>query len=209
MDQDLVLVGALALFCLRDARLIVSRPRLLFALVPPLLLASGACGVVAENLSAQRAGELLGDPQLWVCAMLLHAALAFWAAHKSRRGAIADWIAVAPTPITVIGLTLVSRIVLVHWDGVDGVVVGLALGIGYGLVVGILALAVRPRRDGPAALRFSSLTHLSALMLVPSSAVLDTPLATQPAHWERAALVLASVVALVAASFFWHRSRRR
>ena len=209
MDQDLVLVSALALFCLRDARLIVSRPGLLFALVPLLLLASGACGVVAENLSAQRAGELLGDPQLWVCAMLLHAALAFWAAHKSRRGAIADWIAVAPTPITVIGLTLVSRIVLVHWDGVDGVVVGLALGIGYGLVVGILALAVRPRRDGPAALRFSSLTHLSALMLVPSSAVLDTPLAMQPAHWERAALVLASVAALVAASFFWHRARRR
>ena len=209
MDRDLVLVIALALFCLRDARLIVSRPGLLFALVPLLLLASGACGVVAENLSAQRAGELLGDPRLWVCAMLLHAALAFWAAHKSRRGAIADWIAVAPTPITVIGLTLVSRIVLVHWDGVDGVAVGLALGIGYGLVVGILALAVRPRRDGPAALRFSSLTHLSALMLVPSSAVLDTPLATQPAHWERAALVLASVAALVAASFFWHRSRRR
>ncbi len=209
MDQDLVLASALVLFCLRDARLIVSRPGLLFALVPLLLLASGACGVVAENLSAQRAGELLGDPRLWVCAMLLHVALAFWAARKSRRGAIADWIAVAPTPITVIGLTLVSRIVLVHWDGVDGVAVGLALGIGYGLVVGILALAVWPRRDGPAALRFSSLTHLSALMLVPSSAVLDTPLATQPADWERAALVLASIAALVAASFFWHRSRRR
>ena len=209
MDQELVLVSALALFCLRDARLAVSRPRLLFALVPLLLLASVACGVAAENLSEQRAGELLGDPRLWGCAMLLHAALASWAARKSRRAEAPDWVAVLPTPITGIGMTLAARIVLVHWDGVDGAVVGLVLGIGYGLVVGMLALPLWPRRDGPAALRFSSLTHLSALMLVPSSAILDSPLATEPTDWGRAALVLASVAALVAASFFWHRSRSR
>ena len=209
MDRDLVLVGALALFCLRDARLIVSRLGLLFALVPMLLLAAGICGVIAENLSEQRADELLGDPRLWISAMLLHAALALLAARKYRRAGIPDWIAVVPTPITGIGLTLGSRAVLVYWDGAEGVFVGVALAGVYLVAVGLIAAAVWPRRDGPAALRYSALTNLSALLLVPSSAVLDNPIATQSIEWERTALVLASISAIVTVSFFWHRSRRR
>ena len=141
--------------------------------------------------------------------MLLHALLASLAARRFRRGEAANWIAVAPTPITCIGLTLLSRTVLVHWDGVDGAVVGLLLGTGYGLVAGALAWALRSRRNGPAALRFACLTHLSALMLVPASAVLDRPLDVQPVDWEKTALVLAGVGALVAGSYFWHRYRRR
>ena len=207
MDRELVLVGALALFCLRDARLVVSRPRLVFALAPLLFLAAGACGVVAENLSEQRAGEILDDSRLWITALLLHAALGFRAGRKYRRGGSADWLTVFPTPLTIIGLTLGSRAALVFWDGVDGVTAGLALGTAYGLSVALLALAVRNRRDGVAALRYSSLAHFSALLLVPSSAVLDSPVAAQPVHWERAAIVLASVAALVTASFFWHRYR--
>ena len=209
MDQDLVLVSALALFCLRDARLIVSRPRLLFALVPLLLGTAVACGIAAENLSAQRAGELLEDPRLWISAMALHAALALLAVRRYRRAGAPDWVAVLPTPITGIGLTLGSRAVLVFWDGADGAVVGLVLGLAYGGVLGLLALAVRPRQDGVAALRHSYLSHLSALLLVPSSAVLDTPLATQQVQWERTALVLGSIAALLTASFFWHRIRGR
>ncbi len=207
MDRELVLVGALALFCLRDARLIVSRPRLLFAFVPLLLLAAGACGVVAENLSAHRAGELLDDSRLWIPALLLHAALGLRAARKYRRGGSADWLTVLPTPLTIVGLTLGSRAVLVFWDGVDGVTAGVGLGAAYGVSVALLALAIREGRDSIAALRYSSLAHFSALLLVPSSAVLDTPLGAQPVHWERAALVLASIAALVTASFFWHRYR--
>ncbi len=207
MDRELVLVGALALFCLRDARLIVSRPRLLFAFVPLLCLAAGACGVVAENLSAQRATELLDDSRFWIPALLLHAALGLRAARKYRRGGSADWLTVFPTPLTIVGLTLGTRAVLVFWDGVDGVTAGAGLGAAYGLLVALLVLALRGMRDGVAALRYSSLAHFSALLLVPSAAVLDTPLAAQPVHWERAALVLASVAALVMASFFWHRYR--
>lgn len=207
MDRELVLVGALALFCLRDARLIVSRPRLMFAFAPLLLVAAGACGVVAENLSAQRAGELLDDSRLWITAVLLHAALGFQAVRNYRRGGSADWLTVLPTPLTIIGLTIGSRTVLVFWDGVDGATAGVGLGAVYGLSVALLALALRGRRDGVAALRYSSLAHLGALLLVPSAAVLDNPLAAQPVHWERAAAVLASIAALVTASFFWHRYR--
>ena len=207
MDRELVLVGALALFCLRDARLVVSRPRLLFALAPFLFVAAGACGIVAENLSEQRAGEVLEDSRLWIPALLLHAVLGFRAARKYRRGGSADWLTVLPTPLTIIGLTLGARAALVFWDGVNGMTAGLALGAAYGLSVALLALAVGKRRDGVAAQRHSSLAHFSALLLVPSSAVLDSPLAAQPVHWERAALVLASVAALVTASFFWHRYR--
>lgn len=207
MDRELVLVGALALFCLRDARLIVSRPRLLFAFVPLLCLAAGACGVVAENLSAQRATELLDDSRLWIPALLLHAVLGLRAARKYRRGGFADWLTVFPTPLTIVGLTLGARAVLVFWDGVDGVTAGAGLGAAYGLSVALLALAIREGCDSVAALRYSSLAHFSALLLVPSSAVLDTPLGAQPVHWERAALVLASIAALVTASFFWHRYR--
>lgn len=207
MDRELVLVGALALFCLRDARLIVSRPRLLFAFVPLLFLAAGTCGVVAENLSAQRAGELLDDSRLWIPALLVHAAFGLRAARKYRRGGSADWLTVLPTPLTIVGLTLGCRAVLVFWDGVDGVTAGVGLGAAYGVSVALLALAIREGRDSVAALRYSSLAHFSALLLVPSSAVLDTPLGAQPVHWERAALVLASIAALVTASFFWHRYR--
>ena len=209
MDQDLVLVGALALFCVRDARLIASRRGLLSALFPLLLVAAGTCGVIAENLSLQRTNELLGDPRLWISAMVLHGALAFLAARKYRRAETPDWIAVVPTPITGIGLTLGSRAVLVYWNGAEGVLVGVALGGVYLVAVGLLAVAIWPRRDGVAALRYSSLTHLSALLLVPSSSVLDNPIATQSIQWERTALVLASIAAIVAISFFWHRSRRR
>ena len=209
MDQDLVLVGALALFCFRDARLVASRPRLLFALVPMVLVAAAGSGVIAENLSAQQVEELLGDPRLWVSSMLLHATLAVLAVRKYRRSESPDWVTVLPTPITGIGLTLGSRAVLVVWDGADGTAVGLVLGIAYGVVAGLLALAVLSRRDGVAALRYSYLSHLSALLLVPSSAVLDTPLAAQPIQWERTTLVLGSIAALLTASFFWHRIRGR
>lgn len=207
MDRELVLVGALALFCIRDARLVVSRPRLLFAFAPLLFLMAGACGVVAENLSEQRAGQVLEDSRLWIPALLLHAALGFQAARKYRRGGHADWLTVLPTPLTIIGLTLGARTALVFWDGVNGMTAGLALGAAYGLSVALVALAVRRRRDGVAALRYSALAHFSALLLVPSSAVLDSPIAAQPVQWERAALVLASVAALVTVSFFWHRYR--
>ena len=207
MDRELVLVGALALFCLRDAQLVVSRPRLLFTFAPLLVVIAGACGAVAENLSEQRAGEILEDSRLWIPALLLHAALGLQAVRKYRQGGRADWLTVLPTPLTIIGLTLGARATLVFWDGVNGMTAGLALGAAYGLFVALLALAVRKRRDGVAALRFASLAHFSALLLVPSSAVLDSPVAAQPVHWERAALVLASVAALVAASFFWHRYR--
>ena len=209
MDRELVLVGALALFCLRDAQLVVSRPRLLFTFAPLLFVIAGACGAVAENLSEQRAGEILEDSQLWIPALLLHAALGFQAVRKYRQGGPADWLTVLPTPLTIIGLTLGARAALVFWDGVNGMTAGLALGAAYGLSVALLALAVRKRRDGVAALRYSSLAHFSALLLVPSSTVLDSPLAAQPVQWERAALVLASVAALVTASFFWHRYRWR
>ena len=207
MDREVVLVCALALFCLRDAGLVASRPRLLVAFAPILIVAAGACGFVAENLSAQKAGELLNDSRLWITALLLHAALGFQASRKYRRGRSADWLTVFPPPLTIIGLILGSRAALVFWDGVNGMTAGLALGAAYGLFVALLALAVRKRRDGVAALRYSSLAHFSALLLVPASAVLDSPLAAQPVHWERAALVLASVAALVTASFFWHRYR--
>lgn len=207
MDRELVLVCALALFCLRDAGLVASRPRLLVAFAPLLIVAAGACGFVAENLSAQKAGELLDDSRLWITALLLHAALGFQASRKYRRGGSADWLTVFPPPLTIIGLTLGSRAALVLWDGASGATAGLALGVAYGSCVALLAIAVWKRRDGVAAMRYSSLAHFSALLLVPSSAVLDSPLAAQPLHWERAALVLASVAALVAASFFWHRYR--
>lgn len=207
MDRELVLVGALALFCLRDAQLVVSRPRLLFTFAPLLFVMAGVCGAVAENLSEQRAEEILEDSRLWIPALSLHAALGLQAVRKYRQGGPADWLTVFPTPLTIIGLTLGARATLVFWDGVNGMTAGLALGAVYGLSVALLALAVRKRRDGVAALRLSSLAHFSALLLVPSSAVLDSPLAAQPVHWERAALVLASVAALVTASFFWHRYR--
>lgn len=207
MDREVVLVCALALFCLRDAALVASRPRLLVAFAPILIVAAGACGFVAENLSAQKAGELLDDSRLWIPALLLHAALGLQAMRKYRRGGPADWLTVLPTPLTIIGLTLGARAALVFWDGVNGTTVGLALGTAYGLSVALVALAVRKRRNGVAALGYSSLAHFSALLLVPSSALLDSPLGAQPVHWERAALVLASVAALVTASFFWHRYR--
>lgn len=207
MDREVVLVCALALFCLRDAALVASRPRLLVAFAPILIVAAGACGFVAENLSAQKAGELLEDSRLWIPALLLHAALGLQAVRKYRQGGRADWLTVLPTPLTIIGLTLGARATLVFWDGVNGTTVGLALGTAYGLSVALVALAVRKRRNGVAALGYSSLAHFSALLLVPSSALLDSPLGAQPVHWERAALVLASVAALVTASFFWHRFR--
>ncbi len=209
MDRSLVLFVALALFCVRDARLLASRRRLLIAYASLLLVTGGACGLVAENLSATQALELLGDARFLAAAIALHALLGYLSAWRSRSGRPADWISVLPTPVSCVAATGAVRFALMHLDGVSGPVVGVPLGLSYGLVAALLSLRIGARPDSSGALRFSALTHGSALLLVPASATLDNPLATQPVDWLTTGLLLASVAALIAGSFAWHRLRQR
>lgn len=208
MDFKLLLGAALALLCLRDAKLIASGRRLAVAFVPFVLIVSAGCGLLAERMSAKEAEAWLRDPRLWLPAIAMHALLALWAIGRGRQQRPADWISVAPTPIFCIGIVGAARLALVHIDGASGLAAGLSLGVAYGILVAALATWTGLARRGLAPLRFAAVSHFSALLLIPAAG-LDRPLDLQGVDWRVTGVVLAVVGSLVGASFFWHRHRNR
>ncbi len=73
----------------------------------------------------------------------------------------------------------------------------------------VAAIVTRGRVDAESALRFATLTHLSALCLIPAGAIADRPIASQPVDWTATAVVLPAVGILLGLSFAWHRWRAR
>lgn len=208
MDIKLLLGAALALLCVRDAKLIASRPRLAFAFAPLVLIASAGCGLLAERLAATEAEAWLRDPRLWLPATAIHALLALLAIGRGRRQRPPNWIAIAPTPIFCIGIVGATRLALVYIDGASGLAAGLLLGLAYGISAAALATWAGLRQRGPAPLRFAAVSHFSALLLIPAAG-LDRPLDIQGVDWRVTGIVLAAVGAFVGASFVWHRHRNR
>ena len=204
MDQSLIFGAAAVLFCIRDARLLAARRRLFLA-YPPLLVGTAAgCGLVAETLSATEARALLGDFRFWAPAAAIHGALSFRSGRRGLRGKLPDWLSILC--VVLIGA---ARYVLAGIDGATGLPVGLALGVSYGCVAALVSVTPVARTTASGALRFASVAHVSALLLVPALAVPDRPLAVQDVNWSVTGLVLASVLAILGASFLWHRARSR
>lgn len=209
MDRTLLFAAAAALLCLRDARLLASRPRLGFGFAASVIVAAAACGMLAETLSAAEARGWLADPRFWLPAAATHAALAAWAGVRSLRSKGADWLSLAPVPVWAVAATGTARLALVRIDGVDGVWVGAGLGVAYCLAVGAILAVGRLRGDARSALRFAVASHVSAVLLIPAAAALDRPFDVQAVDVRATAWVLAGTLLAIGSSFLWHRFRNR
>lgn len=207
MDQSLIFGAAAVVFCFRDARLLAARRGLLLVFGPTLLAAAAGCGLIAETLSATEARELVADVRFWLPAAAIHAALSFRSGRRSLLGRKPDWLSILPTPILCVAMTGSARFALANIDGATGLPVGLALGAIYGLSVALVSTTALARRTPAESMRFASIAHASALMLVPALAIPDRPLAAQELDWPATGLVLGSVLVILGASFLWHRSR--
>lgn len=207
MDSTIMFGGALALFCLRDARLVALRHRLFIASMAMSLAAAAGCGLVAERLSAQGADAWLRDERFWIPAALIHAALAIHALQSARSGKPARWVSLLPAPVWCVAIIGASRTGLAGTQELTGLAVGLALGAAYVCAVGVVAKICRETRNAAPAHRFASVSHLSAFLLVPAAAILDRPLAVHGVDSRTTAIVLCCVGAILAASFGWHRAR--
>ena len=198
---------ALALFCMRDGRLVALRPRLFATSLAMVLAVAAGCGLVAERLSVQTADAWLRDERFWIPAAMIHAALALLALRPPRSGKPADWVSLLPAPVWCVAIVGASRTGLAETRELTGLTLGLGLGVAYACAVALVAALYRSRANAEAALRFASVTHLSAFLLIPAAAVLDRPLAVQAVDWRTSAIVLCCLGAIVAASFVWHRVR--
>ena len=209
MDRTFVFGAAAVLFCLRDARLLGARPRLVFSFVPITGAAGAACGLAAESLSAVAASSLVGNVRFWLPATAIHAAQAYWCVRRNRLGRPPDWISALPGPLVVVAMVWAARLALVQVDGAEGLHVGAAIGLAYGAICGALGATGLVGRSPPDALRFGAVVHLSALLMIPALAAPDQPLGEQPVDWPLTAAVTAAIAALVLLSFAWHRYRFR
>lgn len=207
MDRSLLFGVAVMIICVRDARLLASRPRLSIAYAPIVLGAAVVCGMLAETLSAAEADAWLRDARFWLPAASAHVVLSYWSERLGRRRTIADWITVLPAPVWGVGMIAVGRVVLTDVDGLTGTAVGLAMGVAYVLLVGFLALVGWFGSSPAGALRFAAISHLSALLLIPVAVALERPIEIQTVDWRVTALVAVFVGLLLAVSFVWHRSR--
>ncbi len=209
MDRTLLFGAAVVLFCVRDGRLLASRPPLALVALPVLLAVSAGCGLFAERLSVNDATAWLVDGRFWIPAALLHALLSFRSARRGRTNKRADWISLLPAPVWCVAITGGARMALARFDDVTGLSVGLALGAAYAAAVGSVAIFRRLDPDARAALRFASVTHMSAILLVPAAAMLDRPLSSQPVDWIVTGIVTSFVVLILGLSFALHRLRGR
>ena len=209
MDRTLLFGAAVLLFCVRDGRLLASRPGISIATIPILLVASAGCGLLAERISLDQATAWLADFRFWMPASLLHLLLSFHAVRRGRLGKQVDWVSLMPAPVWFVAVTGGAWMALARMDNVTGLMVGLVLGTAYSAGVGLIAVWGRSRSDPQAALRFGAMSHISAILLVPAATVLDRPLSGQPVDWLVTAVVLGSLAILLALSFAWHRYRRR
>ena len=195
------------ILCVRDARLLASRPRLLIMYAPIVLAAAVGCGMLAETLSASEADAWLSDARFWLPAAAVHALLAYLSERRVRRGRGVDLIAVLPAPVWGVGVIGAGRLTLTHVDGLTGASVGLALGAAYVLTVGCLTLSRWFDASPAVALRFAAISHVSALLLIPVAVALQRRIEIQAVDWRITVLVGGVVGLVLAVSFFWHRSR--
>lgn len=209
MDRDLLFGAAVLLFCVRDARLLAARRPLLLGYLPMLVGASMVSGVAAEMLSASDAREIMADPRFWLPAAIVHAGLGFRSGRRGLQGKAPDWLSVIPAPVLLVALVGAGRSLLVYWDGGTGLTVGLLPGAVYGCLVVLAALSPLPGGKPEGSLRFASIVHASALLLVPAIAAPERAIATQQVEWATTGLVLGCVAAILTLSVFWHLRRFR
>ncbi len=209
MDGRILFAAAQVLICIRDARLVAVRASLAWWWLPATIGAAAACGFIAERLSSEAARGILQDTRFWWPALALHAAVGLWSAGLGWRDRRPDWIAVAPTPISCVAWTGVSREALIRFDDLSGPIAGATAGLACVGVSALMARILRNRETIQPALRFSALTHLCALCLLPASTVLDRPIPAHRVDWRSTGIVLPSVLALAGLSFAWHRLRER
>ena len=209
MDGRILFAAAQVLICIRDARLVALRASLAWWWLPATIGAAAACGFIAERLSSEAARGILQDTRFWWPALALHAAVGLWSAGLGWRDRRPDWTAVAPTPISCVAWTGVSREALIRFDDLSGPIAGATAGLACVGVSALMARILRNRETIQPALRFSALTHLCALCLLPASTVLDRPIPAHRVDWRSTGIVLPSVLALAGLSFAWHRLRER
>ena len=209
MDRSLIFGAAVILFCVRDARLLATQRGLFVAFVPILLAVAAGCGLLAERLSESEARELLADIRFWLPAASIHALLSFRSGRRSLLARPPDWLSIMPAPVLCVAMIGAGRQSLTAFDGVAGLQVGLVIGGAYGCAVALLVVSRLCGKDALASLRFASIAHVSALLLVPALAAPDRPLTAQSVDWLVTGLVLGSVLVIFGASLVWHRIRHR
>lgn len=208
MDERLLFGAATALFCVRDARLLRSKPGLVWATVPVTVFFAACCGLAAERLSLADAETWRQDWRLWIPATLTHFLLGLVALRSASPNRAALWQVLMPPPVSLVAATGAARLILAQTDGVTGAPVGLGLGLAYLAAVGAVTTLLRRTDSLTQTLRYASTTHISAVLLLPVATVLDRPVLAQPIDWPVTGAVLAGIAAVLAASFAWHRARR-
>ena len=220
MERIWLFVGAIAVFAARDALAAASRPRSAYALAALALPAGFAAGGLGAALSAAEIDDWLGRPAFWAGGLALHAGLALWSLRRAGKAAAGGLVEMLPSPVFAVALVLIVRLALERTNALSGLQAGAAAAAGYLLLVAALAAGFGKAGFGKAAagsgrFRMAALSHLTAFLLVPASAVSTGEGSAQgnaaASGGEAGAVWAAALGALLvtALSFARHRLRSR
>lgn len=221
MERIWLFVGAIAVFAARDALAAASRPRSAYALAALALPAGFAAGGLGAALSAAEIDDWLGRPAFWAGGLALHAGLALWSLRRAGKAAAGGLVEMLPSPVFAVALVLIVRLALERTNALSGLQAGAAAAAGYLLLVAALAAGFRKAGFGKTAaagsgrFRMAALSHLTAFLLVPASAVSTGEGSAQgnaaASGGEAGAVWAAALGALLvtALSFARHRLRSR
>lgn len=218
MERSWLFVGAVAVFAVRDALAAASRPRAAYAFAALTLLAGLAAGGLGAALSAAEIDDWLARPAFWAGGLALHAGLALWSLRRAGNAAAGGLVEMLPSPVFAVALVLIVRLALERTNALSGLQAGAAAAAAYLLLAAALAAVFRKTAGARSGrFRLAALSHLTAFLLVPLSAVSTgagnaqtqgnaaAPGGEAGSAWA-AALGVASVTAL---SFAWRRFRSR
>ncbi len=210
MDRHWLLIAAIAVYGVRDALLLASRPRLapLFAVI--VLGVGLIAGVVAAQLSSSEVDEWLTNSLVFGVALVIHIALSLWSLARSTTTPLAGRAELLPSPVFGISLILIARIVLQQTNVLSGLETGGLVAIAYLTVVIISATLLRNIAGKLPTTRLAAASHFTGILLLPSSRIStdavsqEVAVSTTP-DWRAAA----GIALILALSFTWHRYRSR
>ncbi len=215
MDRSWLFVGAIAVFAVRDAWTVGLRPRPAYAFVAVTLLAGLAAGGLGAALSAAEVDAWLSHPAFWGSGLAAHAGLALWSLRRAGNAAAGGLVESLPSPVFAVALVLIVRLALERTNALGGWAAGAAAAVGYLLLVAALGVGFKKIGGAGSGPRLAASSHLTAVLLVPLSAVSSGAETAQGSaaapgggaveSWA-AALGVALVTAL---SFGRHRRRSR
>ncbi len=215
MDHNWLFIGSIAVFAARDAWVVASRPRLGYLYVAVTFFAGLAAGGLGAALSAAEVDKWLSHPIFWGGGLTVHLGLALCSLRRAGTAAAGGWVEPMPSPVFAVALVLLVRIVLERTNALGGLETGIAVAVGYLLLVTAFGAGVKKIGGSGLGTRLVVWSHLMAILLVLLSTVSTgwgtvqrkaaAPTGEDGADWA-AALGVVSVIAL---SFTWRRYRSR